>query len=128
MMKGGTPHIHGDGEQTRDFTYVEDVVEATLLAAITPKAEGEIFNVGSGIETSINRLARMILKLTGNNADPKHIDRRDIDNIRRRVLNIEKIRRILNWIPTTTLEKGLEKTFKWLESKQDSNSLQLQAG
>jgi len=122
VLESDTPHIHGDGEQTRDFTYVDDVVEATLLAAISPKAEGEVFNVGSGIETSINRLAKMILSLNGNNIDPTHIDRRDIDNIRRRVLNIEKIRHTLRWIPATTLEKGLENTFKWLKSKQNINN------
>jgi len=123
VMNSDTPHIHGDGEQTRDFTYVDDVVEATLLAAISPKAEGEVFNIGSGIETSINHLARMILTLNGNNLEPRHIDRRDIDNIRRRVLNIEKIRHTLRWIPTTTLEKGLEKTYSWLKSKQYSKAL-----
>ena len=52
--------IHGDGLQTRDFTYIDDAVEATLLAAIHPRAEGEVFNVGTGIETSIADLARMV--------------------------------------------------------------------
>ena len=118
VMDGKVPKIHGDGEQTRDFTFVEDVVEATLLAAISPKAEGEVFNVGSGIETSINRLVKFILDLNGNNLEPIHIDRRDIDNIRRRVLNIEKIRHTLRWIPTTTLEIGLEKTYQWLKLKE----------
>lgn len=119
-MEGKAPKIHGDGEQTRDFTFVEDVVEATLLAAISPKAEGEVFNVGSGIETSINRLVKFILDLNGNNLKPLHIDRRDIDNIRRRVLNIEKIRHTLRWIPLTTLEIGLEKTYQWLKSKEQT--------
>ena len=128
VMNGNAIQIHGDGEQSRDFTYVEDVVEATLLAAIFPKAEGEVFNVGSGIETSVNHLARMILTFSRNNTTPIHIDRRDIDNIRRRVLNIEKIRRTLRWIPATTLEKGLEKTFKWLKSHQDSKAQRLQVG
>ena len=53
---GGRSPIHGDGEQTRDYTYVDDAVEATLLAATRPRAEGEVFNVGTGIETSVNRL------------------------------------------------------------------------
>jgi len=117
-MKGKAIKIHGDGEQTRDFTFVDDVVEATLLAAISPKAEGEVFNVGSGIETSINHLARQILNLNGNCIEPVHIDRRDIDNIRRRVLNIEKIRHTLRWIPSVTLENGLKRTYAWLRSKQ----------
>lgn len=110
--------IHGDGEQTRDFTYVGDVVDATLSAAISPKAEGEIFNVGTGKETSINELARLVAELAGNQKNCVHLNRRDIDNLRRRVLNIEKIRKDLRWIPTTPLEGGLRKTFEWLCSKE----------
>ena len=109
--------IHGDGEQTRDFTYVDDVVDATLLAAFSAKAEGQIYNLGTGRETRINQLASIILDITGARADgiePTYVDRRDIDNIRRRVLNIEKIRRELRWVPITTVEHGLRKTYKWL--------------
>ncbi len=116
IMNGQVPHIHGDGEQTRDFTYVDDVVEATLLAALNPKAEGEVFNVGSGKETSINQLVHYIMELVDNSVSPVYIDRRDIDNIRRRVVNIEKIRRVLRWVPNTTLIKGLEKTYDWLRT------------
>jgi len=115
-LQGMSPDIHGDGEQTRDFTFVDDVVDATLLAALSPKAEGEIFNVGTGLETSINELARIIITLTGNSLEPTYIDRRDIDNLRRRVLNIEKIRKDLKWIPETTLKKGLQKTHEWFQS------------
>lgn len=116
VRKGKPPKIHGDGEQTRDFTFVEDAVDATLLAAISPKAEGEVFNVGTGKETSINELAMAIIHLTGNSMEPVYVDRRDIDNLRRRVLNIEKIRKNLKWIPETPLKKGLEKTYTWFKS------------
>jgi len=116
IMNGQAPHIHGDGEQTRDFTYVDDVVEATLLAALNPKAEGEVFNVGSGKETSINELVYYIMELVDTTVSPVYIDKRDIDNIRRRVLNIEKIRRVLRWVPNTALTKGLEKTYDWLRT------------
>ena len=91
--------IHGDGEQTRDYTYIDDAVEATLLAAVHPRAEGEVFNVGTGIETSVNRLAASIGEALEVEVDLRHVDRRDIDNIRRRVVNIEKIRRMLRWTP-----------------------------
>ncbi len=114
LLKEKAPQIHGDGEQTRDFTYVEDVVEATLLAAKSPKAEGEVFNVGTGKETSVNELVDKMSRLTNNLIPPKYIDKRDIDNIRRRVLNIEKIRRILRWAPSTTLTRGLDKTYSWI--------------
>lgn len=114
VMEGYAPYIHGDGEQTRDFTYVSDAVEATLLAALSPKAEGEIFNVASGKETSVNELAHHIATLAGASIGPVYVDKRDIDNIRRRVLNIEKIRRVLRWSPTTNLKNGLGKTYEWL--------------
>ena len=105
--------VHGDGEQTRDYTYIEDAVDATLAAAVHPRAEGEIFNIGTGIETSVNRLAAAIGEALDVPVDVRHIDRRDIDNIRRRVVNIEKIRRMLRWTPQWTLERGLERTAAW---------------
>jgi UDP-glucose 4-epimerase len=118
VMKGDAPQIHGDGEQTRDFTYVTDAVEATLLAALNPKAEGEVFNVGTGKETSVNELVARIIEITGKKTQPSYIDRRDIDNIRRRVLNIEKSRKVLRWGPTRTLENGLRETYEWLTTIQ----------
>lgn len=105
--------IHGDGLSTRDFTYVDDVVEALLLAGVDPRSEGEVFNVATGIETSVDKLAEMITKIFQRypgDVESAHIDRRDIDNIRRRVLNIEKIRRKLGWTPRVTLENGLRLT------------------
>ena len=124
-MSGGPLLVHGDGEQTRDFTYVEDAVAATLLAAIHPRAEGEVFNVGTGIETSVNALAVAVGRAVGRDVTVDHIDRRDIDNIRRRVVNIEKIRRMLHWVPETTLDRGLGATARWLtgaaEQKEDAS-------
>jgi UDP-glucose 4-epimerase len=105
--------IHGDGEQTRDYTYVDDAVEATLLAAVLPRAEGEVFNVGTGIETSVNRLAALVERAADRKVRLEHVDRRDIDNIRRRVLSIEKARRMLRWSPQVTLEAGLLRTAQW---------------
>ena len=116
-MAGEPLRIHGDGGQTRDFTYVDDAVDATLLAAITPRAEGEVFNVGSGIETSINDLAAAIGVALGREIETESIDRRDIDNIRRRVVNIEKARRMLRWAPQTTLSHGLERTRDWIVAR-----------
>ena len=118
IMNEIPPQIHGDGEQTRDFTFVEDAVEATILAAISPKVEGEVLNVGTGKETSVKQLAKLVISICGKTFSPGHIDRRDIDNLRRRVLNIEKIRKFLRWIPNTSLEKGLIKTYVWLVENQ----------
>ena len=108
--------IHGDGLQTRDFTYIDDAVEATLLAAIHPRAEGEVFNVGTGIETSIADLARMVGLAAGRDAIVESVDRRDIDNIRRRVVNIEKARRMLHWVPQIRMQRGLDRTAEWFQA------------
>ncbi len=116
-LTGQPLRIHGDGEQTRDFTYVDDAVDATLRAAFSPKAEGQAYNVGTGRETSVNDLAGRILAATGSSAPLVHVDRRDIDNIRRRVLNIEKIRRELRWVPEATIDAGLRLTTEWLQER-----------
>src|SRR5438128_4994321 len=121
-MKGEPPKIHGDGEQTRDFTYIDDVVEATLLAGISPKADGQVYNVGTGRETTINQLARLVIEITGASVEPAYVDRRDIDNIRRRVVNIEKIRRELRWVPVFTIEQGLRRTYDCVRETTNSAS------
>jgi UDP-glucose 4-epimerase len=111
--------IHGDGEQTRDFTYVEDACKATLLAALDPKAVGDTFNIGTGVECSVNKLAKHIVGLSQSKSEIKHIDKRDIDNIRRRVLNIEKIRYKLRFFPSHTLDDGLKKTIQWYNETKE---------
>jgi UDP-glucose 4-epimerase len=113
LFAGRPPVIHGDGEQTRDFTFVDDAVEATVLAAQSDRALGEVFNVGTGVETRVNELAATLIRIVGADLAPEHTNRRDVDNIRRRVVNIEKTRRTLRWIPDTTLENGLRRTVAW---------------
>lgn len=114
-MAGKPIQIHGDGEQTRDFTYVDDVVEATLRAGVSPRADGHVYNVSSGIETSVNTLAGKVVAICGRGS-VEHIDRRDIDAVRRRVCSSERIRRDLRWTPTITLDEGLRRTYEWLKS------------
>jgi len=110
-------NIHGDGEQTRDFTYIDDIIEATMMAAASPKSDGEVFNVATGKEISINDLVNKIINISAdtnvNSQSVEHIHRRDIDNLRRRVLNIEKIRKHLRWTPNTSIDVGLKKTYSW---------------
>jgi UDP-glucose 4-epimerase len=119
VSKSESPAIHGDGEQTRDFTYIEDAVTATLYAGISEKAIGDDFNIGSGIETSVNKLVDTIIKIyEKDKISPEYIDKRDIDNIRRRVVSIEKIRSKLRWTPFYTLENGLRKTIDWYEKRK----------
>ena len=110
--------IHGDGDQTRDYTYVADIVEATLSAGVCPKAIGGINNLRTGNETSVNDLADRISGLFGRAPRIEYVDRRDIDNIRRRVLNIEKIRRDLRWVPRYNLKTGLQETKNWFDARR----------
>jgi nucleoside-diphosphate-sugar epimerase len=113
LFAGEPPVIHGDGNQTRDFTFIDDAVEATVLAATSDRALGESFNVGTGTETRVNELASLLIRIFGLDQPARHTDRRDIDNIRRRVVNIEKARRALRWLPEVTLEQGLQLTVAW---------------
>lgn len=118
LIKNQPLKIFGDGIQTRDFTYIDDVVEATLLAASSPKAVGEVFNVATGIETSIEQLANLIKRVSQDFSAAEYVRKRDIDTVRRRALNIEKIRRQLHWAPQITLFEGLKLTYDWLRSEQ----------
>lgn len=122
LFAGQPPVVHGDGNQSRDFTYIDDAVEATLLAATSDRSLGEVFNVGTGLETRVNDLAAILLKVVGSDLVPVHKDRRDVDNIRRRVVNIEKTRRTLRWVPETTLEAGLQRTVAWQRERSPARA------
>lgn len=120
-LKNEDIKIHGNGEQTRDFTFVYDSVDATIEVLINPKSVGQIYNCGSGFETSINDLAKKIIQITNSDSKIVKVDRRDIDNIRRRSVNIEKIRRSLRWSPKYTLDEGLILTYKWIIENQKNH-------
>ncbi len=109
--------VHGSGMQTRDFTYIDDAVTATLLAAFVPRAEGNVFNVGTGVETSVLGLVEAIDSLMERQVGHRFIDRRDIDNVQRRVMNIERARQILRWVPRVHLRAGLARTHAWLQAE-----------
>jgi UDP-glucose 4-epimerase len=105
--------IFGNGEQTRDFTYVADAVEAIMLAA--QKGIGQVINVGTGVETSIKRLAEIVGEMFGF-GQIEYTDRRDIDLIGRRMLDCNRTARVLGWQPKTDLATGLELTKQWMEA------------
>ena len=92
---------------------MEDAVDATLTVGVHPKALGEVFNVASGIETRVNQLHELINNLGQYWIEPTYDKKRDIDNIRRRVINIDKAKALLNWEPDYNLVQGLGETIKW---------------
>ena len=105
------PVIYGDGEQTRDFIYVEDVAKANLLALRHPDAGGKVFNIGSGRGVTINELCSIFLKLTGKSLEPIHLEPREGD-IRRSLADIRRARDSLGFEPSVSLEEGIMKLLK----------------
>ncbi|MCR4428147.1 MAG: GDP-mannose 4,6-dehydratase [Caldiserica bacterium] len=114
-VSGRKPVLFGDGKQTRDFLFVEDACRAMILAMEKESAPGQVFNVGSGKETSILELGKAIFFLKDLEFNPERKPERQGD-IRRSVASIEKIREILRWEPLVPLGEGLRKTLKWVES------------
>jgi nucleoside-diphosphate-sugar epimerase len=107
------PIIYGDGKQTRDFVYIDDVVEATILALDCEKAAGKIANIGTGKVTSLNQLSRTFMKLMRcSNVKPKYVAPRAGD-IRHSLADITKAKEILGYRSKVSLEQGLEKFIEW---------------
>ncbi len=107
-----SPIIYGDGEQTRDFIYVSDVVEALMLAANADKTcIGNIFNIGTGKNTSIKEIAKLIIGLGNATVAPKH--GRAIIEPRHSVADISRAKKMLGWEPQIALENGLKKTHQY---------------
>jgi UDP-glucose 4-epimerase len=113
VLKGTRPIIFGDGEQTRDFIYVSDVVQANILAAESGRGQSGAFNIGFGQETSINTLANIILKIADReDLVPEKGPGRAAD-FKRCMVDITKARKELGFNPETTLEIGLKSTIDW---------------
>ncbi len=109
--------IHGDGEQTRDFVFIEDVTDANILAMESEKADGKIFNIGLGKSVSVNDLAKKIIELIGSNSKMTHVEQRPND-IRHSLADITLAKNVLKYTPMHDIEKGLEKTIDWFRAKQ----------
>lgn len=109
--------ITGTGKETRDFTFMDDVVAGTLSALSQEKAIGEVYNIGSGREEKIIDLANLINKITGNPAGIKFAEARKWDTIKKRSADISKSKSQLGYDPKIPLELGLTKTWEWFKVK-----------
>ena len=113
--------IYGDGHQSRDFIYVQDVVRANLLAASTKKVGGSLLNIGTGNSVTINDLWKAICKISGQNLKPKYEPKRPGD-IFESVAAIDSAKTLLSFEPETSIEKGLRATFEWYRQSQNSEA------
>lgn len=123
-LSGESVTIHGDGTQTRCFTYVADVVEGMILAAFAKQAEGEVFNLGTSTETTIRELAEAIREVGGFDSETVYLPHSSLygdsyEDIPRRVPDIAKAKRILGWEPKTSLRDGLVETIKYFRNRVD---------
>jgi len=119
-LQGEPLTVHGDGKQTRCFTYIEDTIRGTLRAGEAPEAVGEAFNIGNPAETSILELARAIKRLTRSRSSIRFIPYEayygeGFEDTRRRVPGIEKAGRLLGFRPRVGLETGLKRTIRWCQ-------------
>jgi UDP-glucose 4-epimerase len=112
IAAGKGPLIFGDGNQTMDFVFAEDVARANIAAAEAPVAD-EVFNIASGTETSLNELAAALLRAMGSTALLEYGPERTVNAVPRRLADISKAKRLLGFDPSTSLEKGLEKLAAW---------------
>jgi nucleoside-diphosphate-sugar epimerase len=111
--------ITGTGEETRDFTYVEDIVNGTLRMGVMKEAVGEAINLASETETKIIDLANWVNEITGNKAGIVFKPRRDWDKVIRRRASIEKAKKILGYEPKTDMKTGLRKVYEWIKENRD---------
>lgn len=111
--------ITGSGEESRDFTYVDDITEGLLLAGTVPEAAGDVFNLGAGKETRVIDLAAMVNRLCGSPAGGSLVPRRDWDDISRRRASIARAKRVLGYRPKVGLEQGLAATVQWFRADWD---------
>jgi nucleoside-diphosphate-sugar epimerase len=117
LVEGRQPTIYGDGEQTRDFTYVANVVDGVLRACTAPDASGEVINVATGGRISLNELFRVLKTLTGATVEPTYAETRAGD-VRDSQADIGKARRLLGYEPSVALDAGLEQTVAWFRKTQ----------
>ena len=119
MAKGERPAIHGDGTQSRDFTFIDNVVQANLKAAEAPDVGGEAFNVACGARYTLLDLVEALNRILRTSIEPRFGDRRPGD-VQHSLADIDKARRLLGYEPAVAFEEGLERTVAWLRTADGS--------
>lgn len=117
FLEDKSPVIFGNGEQSRDFTFVDNVVSANLLAAKSEKGNGEVFNVACNERTSLNELVGFLAKISGEDISPEYKDAR-VGDVLHSQADISKIGEALGYNPIIKFEEGLRKTFDWYANQK----------
>jgi nucleoside-diphosphate-sugar epimerase len=112
LLEGRQPTIYGDGEQTRDFTYVANVVDGVLRACEAPKAAGQVINVATGGRISLKKLLQVINEIVGTTIEPIYKEGRSGD-VKDSQADISKAKALLGYEPIVTFEEGLKRTLAW---------------
>lgn len=123
VLRGESPEIYDGGMQTRCFTYVQDVIEGILAASEQPEAVGQVFNLGNNVETSIGDVVRMVIEeaqadLTINDIETTGKYGKLYEDIQRRVPDVAKIKKVLNWEAKTQIREGIVETIEWAKRNQ----------
>lgn len=115
MLKGNSPTIYGDGEQSRDFTYIDNVIDANLLAIQTQNGLGQVFNAACGARISLNELVEAINNILGTNLKPNYAEPR-LGDVRHSLADISNIRDCLGYEPRISFMEGLKRTIEWYKN------------
>jgi nucleoside-diphosphate-sugar epimerase len=115
-LKGQQLPITGSGDETRDFTFVGDIVDGLLRSGILTSAVGEEYNLASGKETRIADLAQMIVEATGSSAGVRFVERRRWDTKSRMLASVDKARSLIGYEPSVAFEEGLQRTVQWFRA------------
>jgi len=119
ILQGKEIHIFGDGKQTRDFAYVEDVARANYLACTVPQAAGEVFNISGGRSIDLNQLVEQLRQLAGHDVEVVY-DPPKLGDIKYSSSDPSKARDVLGYVPSVTFAEGLERAFRYLAAKADA--------
>ena len=130
LLRGDPLTVIGDGSQTRCFTYIDDAMRATVAAGLVAEAEGEIINVGSEEETSIRRLAELMIERGGGRSTIRFVPQETVygnsyEDVPRRVPEVTRMHRLLHVRADTSLARGLERTIDWFRTARSEEPLAL---
>jgi len=120
------PLIFGDGSQSMDFVYIEDVARANLMAAQSEITD-EVFNIGTGTQTSLNELCKLLLTISGSSLQPEYREARAVANVQRRRASVEKAAAMLGFKASVSLEEGLRELIGWRKLAKAASQVPVEA-